>query len=113
MKGLIKKFDYKTKTITIAVDDVRIKDDIEYVFEHIDEMNAIDNKFLVYLDKITFKNGKVEFKNIRFDEFKIDDIIVNSIIGNGDNGVVYQGYDTFFERNVAIKVWLPNFKNGK
>lgn len=57
MKGLIKKFDYKTKTITIAVDDVRIKDDIEYVFEHIDEMNAIDNKFLVYLDKITFKNG--------------------------------------------------------
>lgn len=113
MNGLIKKIDYENKVITISVDDTRIKDDVKYSFENLDDMNNIENKLLVYLDKVSFKNGKVEFKDIRFDEFKIDDIIVNGIIGSGDNGVVYQGYDTFFERNVALKVWLPNYRDGK
>ncbi len=113
MNGLIKKIDYENKIITISVDDIRITDDVKYSFENIDDINNIEDKLLVYLDNVKFKNGKLEFKNIKFYEFRIDDIVVNRIIGSGDNGVVYQGYDSFFERNVAIKVWLPNYKNGK
>lgn len=113
MNGLIKKIDYENKVITISVDDIRLKDDIKYSFRDIDDMGNLEDKLLVKLGKVKFKNGKVEFKDIEFNEFKIDDIIVNGIIGSGDNGVVYHGYDTFFERNVAIKVWIPNYRNGK
>lgn len=110
MKGLIKALDYEKLKVEIVTKS--INKSIEYTFESFEEMKCNEDKLAVDFN-CKVLNGEIEIDKIRFSEIKIDDIVVNEIIGSGDNGVVYKGLDEFFERNVAIKVWIPNFKNGK
>lgn len=113
MKGLVKQINFKEKYITIVVDDPNIIEDIKYKFDRLEDMKRIESNFIVDIKELSIRNGKSKINNIKFNKFIIDDIVVTKILGNGDNGIVYRGYDNFFDRDVAIKVWIPNFKKGK
>lgn len=107
MKGLIKKFDYDNLKIDIVPEEsYNIKKELIYTFENEKAMSNCFNKFLVEFESIDL-NGLV--KNISFDYLIINDIEIQEIVGSGANAIVYRGYDKFFERKVAVKIWIPVF----
>jgi len=56
-----------------------------------------------------FQNGKLKlFFNSVWKEPAIDNIEFIDVIGEGANGIVLKGIQEPFDREVAIKFWLPN-----
>jgi len=109
MEGIIKSIDYENLIVEIVSSDVQ--DAVYFKFNTFEELKLHEEDLLVNFS-IEKQMKKIFAKNINFTKLIIDDITVNEILGSGANAVVYKGFDNFFERNVAIKVWIPNYKNG-
>lgn len=59
-----------------------------------------------------FHNGKLQLSfNGEWKEVAVDNIEFIDVIGEGANGIVLKGIQQPFEREIAIKFWLPNKKS--
>ncbi len=54
---------------------------------------------------ISFSDGKL---SVNEQNIVIPKINLVEIIGSGANGVVFKAHDTFLNRDVAVKIWLPH-----